>query len=181
MKTLIAARLASLAFLFVVPCSSAIAGNFSAVLNGRSIHIDASEEWNEDNLGLGLEYQFASQSRWKKQVMVNGYRDSNEEMSYMAGIGLHRNLIATDRMNGFYVDAGINAFFMTRRDVNDNNPFPGAVPSLTIGNRYAGVNLTYLPVKAVADVLDVHIMDDSVTGVFFLQLKVGLDQLFPSR
>ena len=66
--------------------------------------------------------------------MVNGFLDSNEDMSYMAGAGLHRTLFATDRLNGFYVDAGINAFVMTRTDVNDNRPFPGAVPSLSVGS-----------------------------------------------
>lgn len=174
-----AARLTLLSLLIVAPLSSAMAGNFSAVLNGRSIHVDATEDWNEDNVGLGLEYQFASESRWKKQVMVNGFRDSNEDMSYMAGAGLHRNLFATDRLNGFYVDAGINAFLMTRRDVNDNRPFPGAVPSLSIGNRHLGFNLTYLPVKAVENLLDIQMMDDTASGVFFLQFKVDVSQLFP--
>ena len=171
---------ALLAALVAVPFSSACAGgNFSAVLNGRSIHVDATQEWNENNAGLGLEYQFRSQSRWKKQVMVNGFRDSNEEMSYMAGAGLHRTLFASEAFSGFYVDAGVNAFLMTRQDVNDNRPFPGAVPSLTIGNRNFGMNLTYLPVKAVEKMMDARIMDDTVSGIFFLQFKVNVSQLLP--
>lgn len=151
------------------------------MLNGRSIHVDATEEWNEDNAGLGLEYQFAGDSRWKKKVMVNGFRDSNADMSYMAGAGLHRTLFASERLNGFYVDAGINAFVMTRRDVNDNRPFPGAVPSLTIGNRHMGLNLTYLPVKAVERMFDARMMDDTVSGIFFMQFKVDVSQLFPGN
>ena len=180
MKRLNAARLTFLALLIVAPASSALAGNFSAVLNGRSIHVDATENWNEDNVGLGLEYQFATESRWKKRVMVNGFRDSNEDMSYMAGAGLHRTLFATDRLDGFYIDAGINAFVMTRRDVNDNRPFPGAVPSLSVGNRYMGINLTYLPVKAVERMMDVRMMDDTVSGIFFLQFKVDISRLLPT-
>ncbi len=180
MKRLNAARLTFLALLIVAPAASALAGNFSAVLNGRSIHVDATENWNEDNVGLGLEYQFATESRWKKQVMVNGFRDSNEDMSYMAGAGLHRTLFASDRLDGFYIDAGINAFVMTRRDVNDNRPFPGAVPSLSVGNRYMGINLTYLPVKAVERMMDVRMMDDTVSGIFFLQFKVDISRLLPN-
>lgn len=176
-----AARLTFLVFLIAVPCSSAWAGGLSAVLNGRSIHVDATESWNEDNVGLGLEYQFQSKRRWKTQVMVNGFRDSNEEMSYMAGAGLHRTLFASERLNGFYIDAGINAFLMTRREFNDNRPFPGAVPSLTIGNRAMGLNLTYLPVKAVERLLDTRMTDDTVSGIFFLQFKVGVSQLFPGN
>lgn len=180
MKRLNAARLTLLALLIVAPASSALAGNFSAVLNGRSIHVGATDEWNEDNVGLGLEYEFASESRWKRQVMVNGFRDSNDDMSYMAGAGLHRTLFATDRLNGFYVDAGVNAFLMTRTDVNENRPFPGAVPSLSVGNRHMGFNLTYLPVKAVERLLDVQMMDDTVSGLFFLQFKVDISRLLPN-
>ena len=180
MKILIAARLTLLCLLSIIPFSSAIAGDFSAIINGKSYHVDATEEFNEDNLGLGLEYQFATDSRWKKQVMVNGFRDSNEDMSYMAGAGLQRTLFATDRLNGLYVDAGINAFVMTRTDVNDNRPFPGAVPRLSVGNRHMGLNLTYLPVKAVERMFDARVMDDNVTGIFFLQFKVGISQLLPS-
>jgi len=180
MKRLTAARLTLLALLIVAPASSALAGNFSAVLNGRSIHVDATENWNEDNVGLGLEYQFATESRWKKRVMVNGFRDSTDNMSYMAGAGLHRTLFASDRLDGFYVDAGINAFVMTRKDVNDNRPFPGAVPSLAVGNDYMGFNLTYLPVKAVERAIGVRMVDDTVSGIFFLQFKVDISRLLPA-
>ncbi|MDH3275770.1 MAG: hypothetical protein OEM99_14665 [Gammaproteobacteria bacterium] len=180
MKRLNAARLTFVALLISAPVSSALAGNFNAVLNGRSIHVDASQDWNEDNAGLGLEYQFATESRWKKQLIVNGFRDSNEDMSYMAGAGLHRTLYTTNRLNGFYVDAGINAFLMTRRDVNDNRPFLGAVPSLSVGNHHMGINLTYLPVKAVERAIGVRMTDDTVSGIFFLQFKVDVSRLLPN-
>lgn len=160
--------------LIVVPVTSASAGGLSAVINGKSFHLGASEEWNEDNFGLGVEYQFATKSRWKKVVMANGFRDSEENMSYMAGAGLHRNLYETTAFNGFYVDAGINAFVMTRKDVNDNRPFPGALPSLTIGNRSVGMNLTYMPKKAVEQLYDARMIDQSISGIVFLQVKVSV-------
>ena len=181
MRLFATVRLLLVTSLIAVPCSSALAGgNFSAVINGKSIHVDATKDWNENNVGLGLEYQFATQSRWKKQVMVNGFRDSNEDMSYMAGVGLHRTLFATEHLNGLYLDAGINAFLMTRKDINDNRPFPGAVPSLSLGNRHMGVNLTYLPVQAVERLFDARMTDDTVSGIFFLQFKIGVSQLLPS-
>ncbi len=180
MNILNAAKLTLLSLLFVLPFSSATAGDFSAIINGKSFHVDATEDWNENNLGLGLEYQLTTHSRWKKRIMVNGFRDSNEDMSYMAGAGLHRTLFATDRLNGLYIDAGVNAFVMTRTDVNDNRPFPGAVPSVSVGNRHMGLNLTYLPVKAVERMFDARMMDDTVSGIFFLQFKVGVSQLLPS-
>lgn len=158
----------------------AMAGELSAVLNGRSFHIGAAEEWNENNLGLGVEYQFASESRWKTILLANGFRDSNESMSYMAGAGLHRTLFDTPRLGQFYVDVGISAFLMTREDVNENRPFPGVLPSLTIGNRYAGINVTYLPVQAVEKLTATRMADESINGIVFVQLKVSVSRLFPT-
>ena len=153
-------RLLLVALLVTLHASSVEAGGLSAVINGKSIHMDAAENWNEENYGIGVEYHFSSPSAWKKQLMVNGFRDSNDDMSYMVGGGLHRSLFTTERLSGFYVDAGINAFLMTRRDVNDNRPFPGVLPSLTIGNRHVGMNLTYLPRFAVEQVYDKDMTDE---------------------
>jgi hypothetical protein len=157
------------------PFAAATAGEFSAVINGKSFHLGASEEWNEANYGLGLEYQFDSETRWKSRLMANGFRDSNDSMSYMAGGGIHRELYSTDRLKGFYIDAGINAFLMTRKDVNDNQPFPGVLPSVTFGNDYVGMNLTYLPKKAVEEIYDRQMTDSSMSGIVFLQFKFSVD------
>lgn len=158
----------------------ATAGELSAVLNGRSFHIGAKEDWNENNLGLGVEYQFASQSRWKKILMANGFRDSTRNMSYMAGAGLYRTLFDTYRLGDFHVDFGFNAFLMTREDVNDNRPFPGVLPSLTIGNRYGAINIAYLPVQAVEKFYETRMADDSISGIVFVQFKVSVSQLLPT-
>ncbi len=164
--------------LLFVPVLPALAGEFNVVINGKSFHIGATEDWNEDNVGLGVEYHFASESRWKTLLLANGFRDSSNNMSYMIGAGLHRNLLSSDRLSGFYVDAGINAFVMTRDDVNDNRPFPGVLPSLTIGNRYVGFNLTYLPSIAVEKLYGSQWMDESISGIVFLQLKINASALF---
>ena len=168
------------AALLALTSTAAVAGGLSAVINGRSIHVDASEDWNENNTGLGLEYRLGGDSRWKKQLMVNGFRDSNDNLSYMAGAGLHRSLFSSERLHGFYIDAGVNAFLMTREDVNDNRPFPGVLPSLSFGNRYAGFNITYLPRKAVESVYDARMTDATISGIVFVQFKVDVSQLLPA-
>ncbi len=167
------------ALLTTLPMSSAMAGKLSAVINGKSYHVNSTYEWNENNYGLGAEYEFETRSRWKKILMVNGFRDSNNKMSYMAGAGLHRRLFETDRLSGFYVDAGINAFVMTREDVNGNKPFPGVLPSVSIGNRNIGFNLTYLPRKAIQDIVQADMVDPTIRGILFIQFKVSLDWLLP--
>ena len=171
--------LAITALLTALPLSSAMAGKTSAIINGKSYHLNSSYDWNEDNYGFGVEYEFEQESVWKKVVMANGFRDSTRKVSYMAGAGLHRRIYETDALAGFHVYAGINVFVMTREDVNSNKPFPGILPSIMIGNDYAGFNLTYLPRKAVEETVNAGIVDPTITGILFLQFKVSLDQLMP--
>lgn len=168
-----------LALLFTLTSSPALAGGISAVLNGKSHHFNSSYEWNEDNVGFGLEYQFEQKSPWKRVVMANGFRDSTDGMSYMAGAGLHRRIFETDRFSGFHVYAGLNAFLMTRDDVNGNKPFPGVLPSVTVGNDKFGLNLTYLPRKAVEETTNSHVVDPTLDGILFMQFKVSLDMILP--
>lgn len=164
--------------LATLPLSASMAGELSTVINGKSFHLNSTHQWNEDNYGIGFEYSIDTQSRWKKVIMANGFRDSNNAMSYMAGAGLHRRLLQMERLSGFYVDVGINAFMMTREDINDNKPFPGALPSLSVGNRYAGFNFTYLPRKMVKRAFDGRRIDPTISGVLFVQLKVNFGQVF---
>lgn len=159
--------------------SRADAGESHLVINGRSYHIDSTYNWNEDNLGLGLEYQFKQESAWRRIAMANGFRDSTDVMSYMAGFGLHRRLYETNRFGGFYVYAGLNAFVMTRDDVNSGELFPGILPSLSVGNRGFGVNLTYLPRQAVQETTSSHVVDPTISGIVFMQFKVNMSQILP--
>ena len=168
-----------LALLLVLPQSAFSAGSFSAIVNGKSHHFNSSYDWNEDNTGLGLEYEFAQKSAWKRVAMANGFRDSTNNMSYMAGAGLHRRIFETDKLAGFYVYAGLNAFLMTRDDVNGSKPFPGILPSISVGNDKIGFNLTYLPRKAVEESTNSTMVDPTLSGILFLQFKVSMDQLLP--
>ena len=169
--------LVALALALLAPLSEA--GSINAVVNGKSYHFNSSYDWNENNTGLGFEYEFAQSSPWKKLVMANGFRDSNSNMSYMAGAGLHRRLYETDLLDGFYIYAGINAFVMTREDINGGNMFPGLLPSLSIGNSKMGFNLTYLPKQAVEKTTNAEVVDPTLSGILFLQFKVSLEQLLP--
>ncbi len=153
---------------------AASAGEVHTVINGKSFHLGSERDWNEENYGLGVEYQFATDTRWKSVLMANGFRDSDNNMSYMAGGGLHRNLYASERLGGVYVDLGLNAFLMTRQDVNDGQPFPGVLPNVTVGNRVVGVNLTYLPNAAIRKVQDPRARDENMRGIVFLQFKVNV-------
>ena len=169
---------AIVALLIALCPSLAWAQKSHAIFNGRSYHLDASYDWNENNYGFGLEHEFEQTSAWKRVVMANGFRDSNDNMSWMAGAGLHRRIYESEKLAGFYVYAGINAFLMTREDMG-SDPFPGVLPSISIGNRMIGMNLTYLPRKAVEKATNAHVVDPTLSGILFLQFKVSLEQLMP--
>ena len=162
-----------------VPASPALAGKFNAVINGRSYHFNSTYDWNENNYGLGVEHEFESNSAWRTTAMANGFRDSTDNTSYMAGAGLHRRLFETERLSGLYIYAGLNAFVMTRGDVENSKPFPGILPSVSIGNEKVGFNLTYLPRQAVEVTTQSQIVDPTISGILFVQFKVSLDQLLP--
>lgn len=158
--------------------TTADASKLHMVINGKSIHVNSNHAWNENNYGAGIEYEFDTQSRWIRTTMANAFLDSEKNMSYMFGVGLHRRLIISDRFANFYLDAGLNAFVMTREDVEHNRPFPAVLPSITFGNRYGGINVSYVPKMAVRDVTHTDIADPDIGGIFFIQAKIRLDALF---
>jgi hypothetical protein len=87
-----------------------------------------------------------------------------------------------------YMDVGVVGFFMTRQDVNHNQPFPGALPALTFGSKHVAVNVTYMPEIVVDRVTHSKLRDPDMDGVFFIQLKLdaslfgfgGRKQMFAS-
>ena len=46
---------------------------WDVVLNGRAVHMNAADDWNEENWGLGLEREFASTGPWIKVALANAF------------------------------------------------------------------------------------------------------------
>jgi Antimicrobial peptide resistance and lipid A acylation protein PagP len=148
------------------------------VLNGRAVHLHASQTWNENNWGLGVEREFNRSGRWVKVALANGFRDSADHPSYMAGGGVKRRFRAfSDRL---YVDVGVVGFLMTRHDVNHDRPFPGMLPALTIGGKRVAVNLTYLPESAMNRMTNANGNDPSLNGILFIQVKLAAGLFRPA-
>lgn len=167
----------SIFILVILQCgisTTAAAGQLDLILNGRSYHADSKIDWNENNYGLGLEYQFDSTSRWIWSTNANAFRDSMNNMSYMAGGGLRRRLFQSNHASEFYFDVGLNAFIMSRADVNDHLPFPGVLPTLSMGTKYVGINLTYLPAIASRKLVQSNVPNPDIGAVYFLQFKFRL-------
>jgi hypothetical protein len=145
--------------------------DWGVVLNGHAVHVNAEKHWNEDNWGLGFEKEFNSSGHWVTAAVANGFKDSMDNPSYMAGASIkHRFRVLSDRL---YFDAGLVAFYMTRQNVRHNEPFPGALPTMTFGSRRVAVNVTYMPGSVVDDVTHANRIDPAMAGVFFIQLKLN--------
>jgi hypothetical protein len=145
-------------------------GDWDVVLNGRAIHVGAKKKWNEENWGLGVEREFNSAGRWVTAALANGFKDSLDEPSYMAGGSIKRRFRMSS--DDWYFDVGVVAFIMTRADVDQHRPFPGALPAVTFGSKRVAVNVTYMPGDAVDSVTHDILRDPEMDGVFFIQLKL---------
>jgi hypothetical protein len=143
---------------------------WDVVVNGRSVHVDSAKEWNEENWGLGFEREFDTSSRWIKVALANGLKDSAGEPSYFAGGGVKRRFRVSS--NDYYVDLGVVGFMMTREDVNHGQPFPGLLPAVTVGHKRVALNVTYMPEFIYDRIMTGRLMDPTMNGVLFLQLKL---------
>jgi Antimicrobial peptide resistance and lipid A acylation protein PagP len=142
------------------------AGELHFVLNGKSIHIEKKpgQNLNERNYGAGFQYEFASTYKdWVPFINAGGFTDSYEKPSYYIGGGFVRRFRLPRQLMNLHFDAGVTGFVMTKADVNDNEPFPGMLPMISIGNRNAALNITYIPQ-----------LTDIGTDLWFMQLKFKL-------
>ena len=156
------------------------AADWNVVVNGKAIHIDSDRDWNENNWGLGFEREFESRSRWVRVALGNGFIDSESNMSYMGGGGIKRRFNVRAIAPDFYVDVGAVGFLMTRQDINNNRPFPGILPALTIGMRNFAINMTYLPGVAAEQVAAARQVDPGLDGILYIQFKLNARLFMPS-
>lgn len=161
-RTVGAALLA--AVLLAAPLAQA--GDLGLLINGKAIHINApaTANYNERNWGGGLHYDFDPVKRhWVPFVTASGFRDSYKRPSYYAGGGMVRRYTIAPSLDDLRVDLGVVAFFMTREDYKDNDPFFGILPVLSLGTDKLALNVTYVP--------KVH---PKMTALVFFQLKLKL-------
>lgn len=127
----------------VLLSTPALAGEWHAVINGKSIHFEGSG-WNEANWGLGVMYDFSPKGQWIPSISGSIFRDSNDQISRYMGAGAKRRYMLSKQHN-VRLDLGLFGFVMTREDHRNGNPFLGALPFATLGYKRAGVNVIYIP------------------------------------
>jgi len=166
-------QLAGVGMLAIGLFGAAEAGQWDIVLNGRSVHVDADRDWNESNFGLGIEHEFNPDARWVKVALGNGFRDSDDQMSYMGGGGIKRRFRLPLGRGRVHMDVGAIGFLMSRQDVNKNQAFPGILPAFSVGTRDFSVNLTYLPGQFAQEFTGARTADPNLDGIFFMQFKLN--------
>lgn len=154
-------------FLLLLLCLGSVAtvnaGSLNLILNGKAIHFDdapVGTRFNENNWGAGVQYDFDEiDGKWIPFVAANGFNDSLKNASYNAGGGVMRRF----KFNkNWHFDAGLYGFVMTRKDVDNNSPFLGMLPVISVGTDKVSVNITYVPK-----------VRPKFSRLLFLQLKIN--------
>jgi hypothetical protein len=121
-----------------------VADSFHLVVNGKAVH-ENKKNYNEENVGLGFEYEFNERNKWITFINGGFFKDSLFNTSKYLGGGIKRRFLLTDDKDGWHIDTGLTAFFMTRKDVKNEEPFFGALPFISIGTSKFAINVTYIP------------------------------------
>jgi len=154
----------------VLAASPAIAGEWSLLLNGKATHINVppGRNYNERNWGLGVQYDFVERDKepdrkWIPFLNASEFQDSNRNLSYYAGGGIHRRFRPLSGSDTVHLDLGVVGFIMHRENFRNGRLFPGALPTASIGTDRVSVNITYIPK-----------VDPKMVALWFFQLKVAL-------
>lgn len=121
-----------------------IADSLHLIVNGKALH-ENKRNFNEDNWGLGFEYDFAEDKKWINFVNGGFFKDSLSNTSKYLGGGSKRRYLLGDDKDGWHIDLGLTAFMMTRKDYKNDKPFFGALPFVSIGTSKFAINATYIP------------------------------------
>jgi len=120
------------------------ADEFHVILNGKAYHL-TNRNYNEKNYGLGFEYDLAPHNHWITFVNGSSFKDSLKNTSNYLGAGIKRRYRLEDDPMGWHMDLGVIGFLMTRKDIYDNRPFPGALPVFSVGKQWFALNATFIP------------------------------------
>ena len=120
------------------------ADSLHLIINGKAMH-ENKRNFNEENWGLGFEYDFEEKNKWINFVTGSFFKDSLSNTSKYLGGGSKRRFMLEADKDGWHIDAGLVAFLMTRKDYKNEQPFFGALPFISVGTSKFALNLTYIP------------------------------------
>ena len=144
--------------------TSSYSGELSVLVNGKSVHLNTDEEYNENNLGIGFQYDFCySADKFIRSVIASGFIDSKNNTSYYVGGGYARRFLISTSFDCFHIDIGAVGIFISRKDLNNRTPFFCVLPELSVGTNKLSMNVSYVPK-----------VGPSAEEILFFQLKILL-------
>ena len=144
--------------------SPLFADSLNLIINGKAMHQDKGN-FNEENWGLGFEYDFEEKDKWINFATGSFFKDSNSNTSKYIGGGSKRRFMLEDDKEGWHIDAGLVGFVMTRKDFKNEQPFFGALPFISVGTNKFALNITYIPS-----------VSPKLVALVFVQASVNLAQ-----
>jgi hypothetical protein len=99
------------------------------------------DSYQENPLGFGFGRSLYEEGLWRG-VYLMAFQDSHYKPSYMLGYG-HQWLWQPTK--DWRVGGGLTAFFMARADIGHYTPFPGILPTASIGYKAFSIETTYVP------------------------------------
>ena len=124
--------------------SQIMADSVNLIINVKAMH-EQNKNYNEENWGLGFEYNFEEKDNWINFINGGFFKDSLSNNSNYIGGGSKRRFYLGSDKDGWHIDAGITAFMMTRKNFKNGQPFFGALPYASIGTNRFAINATYIP------------------------------------
>ncbi len=124
--------------------STVLGDELHLIVSGKAFHF-SDKKYNENNTGLGFEYDFKERNNWIPLITGASFKDSNSQTSNYLGGGTKRRFRFGSDPKGFHIDAGIFGFVMTRHDYKNNDPFLAALPFVSLGFEWVAINVTYVP------------------------------------
>ena len=80
-----------------------------------------------------------------KIINLASLKDSNNQTSRYIGAGIKRRFKLRANPEPLNFDLGVAGLVMKRQDYNDEKPFFGAIPFVSLSNGWGGINATYVP------------------------------------
>ena len=93
-------------------------------------------------------------------------KDSNSNTSHYIGGGSKRRFHLDRLSKRLNLDLGVLGLVMTRPEYNNDKPFLGAIPFVSLSNDWGGINLTYVPK-----------FEDDMYAFWYLQFAFKLAEL----
>lgn len=121
------------------------------------------EQYNEDNTGYGLLYEFDKRKNVIPYVTFGKYIDSFDTDATYLSAGASKRIILSRQLDNLHFEFGGALTLIKSTSYREGRPILTFMPVLSLATDMVGLNLSYIPK-----------INNTTTHVFFIQMKVSL-------